>query len=79
MPLSMSIAQDTITLYQNAKLRLGVALIRYSSNYTNVILCLPLSLPLPQVCIMDTRMLTMQYNPDPIQAIKLGQESNPYT
>ena len=71
MPLSMSIAQDTITLYQNAKLRLGVALIRYSSNYTNVILCLPLSLPLPlpQVCIMDTRMLTMQYNPDPIQAI----------
>ena len=59
VPLSVSIAQDTITLYQNAKLRLGVALIRCSSNYSNATLCLPPSLPLPQVCIMDTHMLTM--------------------
>ena len=59
MPLSVSIAQDTITLYQDAKLWLGAALIRCSSSYLNAILCLPLALPLPHVCIMDTRMLTM--------------------
>ena len=53
VPLSVSIAQDTITLYQNAKCWLGVALIRCSSGHSNAILCLPLSSP--QVCIMDTQ------------------------